>query len=153
MTWNEKLKMNGEESGMVFLWSGMIKWVAHVARTGMMKNAYAFLIGKPGGKSLFRRSKRRCYDSIKMDLKRNSTWWRGPNSAGSVQGPLAGYCEHDETSCYIKSEFLDWLSDFQFLFKSMSIIKFLRATFGHCDWTGWIMAIPPWLVWVKLEKM
>jgi len=36
-------------------------------------------------------------NNIKMDLKRERVWGCGLDSSGSGQGPVAGYCEHDNS--------------------------------------------------------
>jgi hypothetical protein len=41
----------------------------HVAGMGKKKNAYRILVGKPGGKRLLGRPRRRWVDNIKMDLR------------------------------------------------------------------------------------
>jgi hypothetical protein len=40
----------------------------HVARMGEKRNAYRLLVGKPGGKRLLGRPRRRWVDNIMMDL-------------------------------------------------------------------------------------
>jgi hypothetical protein len=41
----------------------------HVARIGEMRNAYKILVGKPEGKRLLGRPKRRREDNIRMDFR------------------------------------------------------------------------------------
>jgi hypothetical protein len=43
-------------------------WAEHVARMGEMKNAYNISVGKPEGKRLFARPRRRWEDNIRMDI-------------------------------------------------------------------------------------
>jgi hypothetical protein len=43
-------------------------WEGHVARTGEKMNAYRLFVGKPEGKRSLGRPRRRCVDSIRMDL-------------------------------------------------------------------------------------
>jgi hypothetical protein len=50
--------------------SRMMGLVGHVTRMGEKKNAYRILVGKPEGKRPLGRSRRRCVDDIKMDLKK-----------------------------------------------------------------------------------
>jgi hypothetical protein len=40
------------------------RWAVHVARMVETKNAYRLLVGKPDGKRLLGRPRRRCLDSI-----------------------------------------------------------------------------------------
>jgi hypothetical protein len=42
---------------------------------GEKRNAYRILVGKPEGKRLLERPRRRCEDNIKMDLRKIG--WRG----------------------------------------------------------------------------
>jgi hypothetical protein len=44
-----------------------IRWVGHVARMGEKRNAYR-LLGKPEGRRLLGRPRRRWLDNIRMDL-------------------------------------------------------------------------------------
>jgi hypothetical protein len=46
-----------------------------VARMGDMRNAYRILVGKPEGKRPFGRSRHRCEDNIRKDLK--EIGWEG----------------------------------------------------------------------------
>ena len=41
-------------------------WAGHVARMGERRGPYKVLVGKPEGKSLLERPRRRCEDNIKM---------------------------------------------------------------------------------------
>ena len=45
------------------------RWAGHVASIGERRGAYKFLVGKPEGKRLLGRPKRRWEDNIKMDLQ------------------------------------------------------------------------------------
>jgi hypothetical protein len=47
--------------------SRRMRWVEHVAHMG--RSAYRFLVGKPEGKRILERFKRRWEDNIKMDLQ------------------------------------------------------------------------------------
>jgi len=47
----------------------------HVARMSEMRNAYSILVGKPEGKRLLRRPRRRWEDNIRMNLKKIE--WEG----------------------------------------------------------------------------
>jgi hypothetical protein len=44
------------------------RWEGHVARMGEKRNVYMLLVGKPEGKRLLGRSRRRWADNIRMDL-------------------------------------------------------------------------------------
>jgi hypothetical protein len=43
-------------------------WAVHVARTGLNRNAYRLLVGKPEGRRPLARPKRRWFDDVRMDL-------------------------------------------------------------------------------------
>jgi hypothetical protein len=49
--------------------SRRLRWTGHVARMGAKKNACRILVGKPEGKRLLGRPRRRWMDNIKMDLR------------------------------------------------------------------------------------
>jgi hypothetical protein len=49
--------------------SRRMRWAGHVARMGEESNAYRILVGKPEGKRLLGRPRRRWTDNIKMDLR------------------------------------------------------------------------------------
>ncbi|KAJ4445522.1 hypothetical protein ANN_12202 [Periplaneta americana] len=49
--------------------SRRLRWAGHVARMGESRNAYRVLVGRPEGKRLLRRPRRRWEDNIKMDLR------------------------------------------------------------------------------------
>jgi hypothetical protein len=46
-----------------------MRWAGHIARMGEKRNACRVLVGKPEGKKLLERPKRRREDNIKMDLR------------------------------------------------------------------------------------
>jgi hypothetical protein len=46
-----------------------VRWAGHVARIGEGRNAYGVLVGKPEGKRLLERPRRRWEDGIEMDLR------------------------------------------------------------------------------------
>jgi hypothetical protein len=46
-----------------------MKWAEHVALMGKISNGYRVLVGKPNGRSLLRRTRRRSEDDINMDLR------------------------------------------------------------------------------------
>jgi hypothetical protein len=50
--------------------SRRMRWVGHVAWIGEMRNAYSILVGKPEGKRPLERSRRRCEDNIRTDLRK-----------------------------------------------------------------------------------
>jgi hypothetical protein len=56
--------------------SRRMRWAGHVARGGEGTKVYRVLVGKPEGKSLFRRRRRTWEDGIKIDL-REIVWGRG----------------------------------------------------------------------------
>ena len=45
-----------------------MRWVEHVTRMGERRGVYRVMVGKPEGKSLLRRPRRRWDDNMKMDL-------------------------------------------------------------------------------------
>jgi hypothetical protein len=49
--------------------SRRVRCAGHVARIGEKRNAYGILVGKPEGKRLLGRPRRRWEDNIKMDLR------------------------------------------------------------------------------------
>jgi hypothetical protein len=61
--------------------SRRMRWVGHVARMGEKRNAYRLLVGKPDGKRLLGRPRRRWVDNIRMDLGEvgwSDVYWIGP---------------------------------------------------------------------------
>jgi hypothetical protein len=60
--------------------SRRMRWAGHVARMGETRNAYRILVGKPEGKRILGRPRRRWVDNIKIDLR----------EIGRVEGS----CEH-----------------------------------------------------------
>jgi hypothetical protein len=48
--------------------SRKIRWAVHVARMGEERGVYRVLVGKPEGRGLLGRPRRRWEDNIKMDL-------------------------------------------------------------------------------------
>jgi hypothetical protein len=48
--------------------SRRMRWAGHVARMGEGRGVYRVLVGKPEGKRLLGRPRRRWEDNIKMDL-------------------------------------------------------------------------------------
>ena len=49
--------------------SRRLRWAGHVARMEQSRNAYRVLVGKPEGKRLLGRPRRRWEDNTKMDLR------------------------------------------------------------------------------------
>jgi hypothetical protein len=45
-----------------------MRWAGHVARMGEKRNVYRLVVGKPEGKRLLERPRRRWIHNIKMDL-------------------------------------------------------------------------------------
>jgi hypothetical protein len=48
--------------------SRRMRWAGNVDRMGEKRNVYRLLVGKPEGKRLLGRPRRRCIDNIKRDL-------------------------------------------------------------------------------------
>jgi hypothetical protein len=60
-----------------------MRWAGHVAQLGEKRNAYRILVGKPEGKRLLGRPRRRLVDNIEMDLREiGSIWLRIGTSEG-----------------------------------------------------------------------
>ncbi|KAJ4449247.1 hypothetical protein ANN_00644 [Periplaneta americana] len=49
--------------------SGRLRWAEHVARMGESRNSYRVLVGRPEGKRLLGRPRRRWEDNMEMDLR------------------------------------------------------------------------------------
>ena len=49
--------------------SGRMRWAGHVARMGEERGVYGILVGKPEGKRLMGRYRRRWVDNTRMDLQ------------------------------------------------------------------------------------
>jgi hypothetical protein len=49
--------------------SRRMRWAGHIAQMGKTRNAYRILVGKPEGKRLLGRPRRRWADNIKMDFR------------------------------------------------------------------------------------
>jgi hypothetical protein len=60
---------------------------------GKGRSVYRVLVGRPEGKKLLARPRRRWEDNINMDLREIGIN-RELDSAGSGYGPVAGFCEH-----------------------------------------------------------
>jgi hypothetical protein len=54
-----------------------MRWAGHVARVGEKRGAYRTLVGRPEGRRLLGRPRRRWEDNIKMDLR--DAGWVGMN--------------------------------------------------------------------------
>jgi hypothetical protein len=54
-----------------------MRWARYVANMGEERNAYGLLVGKPEGKCLLGRPRRRLVENIAMDL--SETGWDGMN--------------------------------------------------------------------------
>jgi hypothetical protein len=50
--------------------SRRMRWAGHVARLGEERGMYRFLVGKPEGRRLLGRPRRRWVDNIRMDLQK-----------------------------------------------------------------------------------
>jgi hypothetical protein len=61
--------------------SKKIRWARNGARMGAKKNAYRILVGKPEGKKMLGRPRRRWEDNIKIYLREryNGMVWTGSN--------------------------------------------------------------------------
>jgi hypothetical protein len=52
-----------------------MRWTGHVARMGAKQNEFRTLVGKSEEKRPLGRPRRRCVDSIKIDLKERMGWY------------------------------------------------------------------------------
>jgi hypothetical protein len=59
-----------------------MRWAGHVARMGEVRGVYIILVGRPEGRRLLGRTRRRWEDNIKIDL-RDRVWGCGLDSFGS----------------------------------------------------------------------
>jgi hypothetical protein len=66
--YEELLVLYSSPSIIRIIKSRTVRWAGHVARMGEKGNAYRLLMGKPEGKRLLGRPKRRWVDNIRMDL-------------------------------------------------------------------------------------
>ena len=67
-----------------------MRWAGHVARMGEGRGIYSVLVGKPGGKRLLGRPRRRREGNIKMDLQEvgcgvcTGSSWLGIGTGGGL---------------------------------------------------------------------
>jgi hypothetical protein len=81
---NEELRdLYSSPSIIRMIKSRRMRWAVHVARIGKKKNVYRLLAGKPEGKRLLERPKRRLVDNIRMDL--GEVGWRDVDWIGLAQ--------------------------------------------------------------------
>jgi hypothetical protein len=67
---NEEIhNLNSFPSIIKMIKSRRMSWAGHVAQKGRIGLAYRTLVGKPEGKRLLGRPRRRWVDNIKMDLR------------------------------------------------------------------------------------
>jgi hypothetical protein len=67
--YNEELPdLYSSPSMIEIIKSQRMRWVGHVARMEVKRNAYRLLVGKPEGKRPLGRPRRRWVDNIRMDL-------------------------------------------------------------------------------------
>ena len=79
-------EQNGLYSSPNILWvikSRRMRWAGNVTCMGEERGAYRVLVGKPGGKGLLGRPRRRWVDNIRMDLQGGGLWacgldWASP---------------------------------------------------------------------------
>ena len=65
---NEELNDLYSSRNIVWVMKSRMRWAGHVARMGERRDVYKVLVGKPEGKTLLGRTRRRWEDNIKMDL-------------------------------------------------------------------------------------
>jgi hypothetical protein len=67
---NEELhNLNSSTNIIRMIKSRRMRWAGHVAGMGQTRNAYRILEGKPEGKRLLGRPRRRQVDNIRLDLR------------------------------------------------------------------------------------
>jgi hypothetical protein len=67
--YNEELhNLYSSPSIIIIIKSKRMRWAGHVARMREKRNVYRLLVGKPEGKRLLGRPRRRWIDNIKMDF-------------------------------------------------------------------------------------
>jgi hypothetical protein len=75
--------------------SRRMRWAGHVARMEEGREIYRILVGRPEGKRLLGRPRRRWEDDIKMELR----------EIGIDGAKVAGFCEQgDEPSVFIRKQ-------------------------------------------------
>jgi hypothetical protein len=62
-------KLYSSPSIIIRIKSRKMRWSGHVTRMEEKRNAYRILVGKPEGRRLLGRPRRRWVDNIKMDLR------------------------------------------------------------------------------------
>ena len=70
-----------------------MRWAGHVARMGEERGAYGVLVGKPEGKRLPGRPRRRWVDNIRMDLQEVVCGYVDWIGLLPGQGQVADACE------------------------------------------------------------
>jgi hypothetical protein len=81
---NEELRdLYSSPSIIIIMKSRRMRWAGHVARMGKKGNAYGLLVGKPEGKRLLGRPRRRWVNNIRMDL--GEVGWRDVDWIGLAQ--------------------------------------------------------------------
>jgi hypothetical protein len=81
---NEELRdLYSSPSIIRIIMSRRMRWAGHVARMMEKRNAYRLLVGKPDGKRLLGKPRRRCVDNIKMDHL--EIGWGGVDRIGLAQ--------------------------------------------------------------------
>jgi hypothetical protein len=79
--------------------SRQIRLAGNVARMGEERKLYKVLVGKPEGRRLLGRPRRRWEDGIRTDLTEIGLGGCGLDSTGSGQGPVAGCGDEPSGSC------------------------------------------------------
>jgi hypothetical protein len=81
---NEELRDLYSSSSIIrIIKSRRMRWAGQLARMGEKRNAYRLLVGKPEGKRLLRRPRRRWVDNINIDFL--EIGWSGVDCVGLAQ--------------------------------------------------------------------
>ena len=89
--------------------SRRMRWAGHIARMGEKRGMYRVLVGKPDGRRLLGRPRRRWENNMKIDLQEVGCGGYGLDRAGSREGQVAGIfeCGNEPSGSMKFGEFID----------------------------------------------
>ena len=89
--------------------SRRMRWAGHIARMGKKRGMYRVLVGKPDGRRLLGRPRRRWENNMKIDLQEVGCGGYGLDRAGSREGQVAGIfeCGNEPSGSMKFGEFID----------------------------------------------